>query len=284
MSDRSDFFVSTADLAEALGDPRLRIVDGSWYMPVQNRDAGAEHVERRLPGAVRFDIDAVADTSSPLPHMLPSAEAFAAAVGAMGISDGDRIVIYDGAGLLSAPRVWWTFRLFGARDVKILDGGLPAWVAEGRPTESGAPSAPEPATFQAHLEAARVASLHDVVAVLAEGSADVVDARPADRFHGVAPEPRAGISSGHMPGAINVPAVNIIEDGRLTDEDGLREAFEDVDLDKPILTTCGSGVTASILWLALETLGVPRGRLCLYDGSWTEWASTPGAVIEKVER
>ena len=284
MSDRSDFFVSTADLAEALGDPRLRIVDGSWWMPAQNRDANAEHVECRLPGAVRFDIDAVADTSSPLPHMLPNAEAFAAAVGAMGISDSDRIVIYDGAGLLSAPRVWWTFRLFGASDVKILDGGLPAWVAEGRPTESGAPATPTPATFHAHLEAARVASLHDVVAVLSEGSADVVDARPADRFFGVAPEPRAGIPSGHMPGALNVPAVNIIEDGRLTDDDGLREAFEDVDLDKPILTTCGSGVTASILWLALEVLGVPRGRLCLYDGSWTEWASTPGAVIEKIDR
>ncbi|MCE1235687.1 MAG: 3-mercaptopyruvate sulfurtransferase [Hyphomicrobiales bacterium] len=284
MTDRSDFFVSPAELAEAFADPRLRIVDASWYMPNQNRDAGAEYVASRIPGAARFDIDVVADTSTDLPHMLPSAEVFGTAVGAMGISDADRIVIYDGAGLLSAPRAWWTFRLFGATDVKILEGGLPAWIAEGRPTESGAPKAVEPAVFHARLEAARVASLTDVVAVLAEGSATVVDARPADRFHGVAPEPRPGISSGHMPGALNAPAVNIVEDGRLTDDDGLREAFEDVDLDKPILTTCGSGVTASILWLAFEVLGVPRGRLCLYDGSWTEWASTPGAVIEKVER
>jgi thiosulfate/3-mercaptopyruvate sulfurtransferase len=284
MNARSDFFVSTADLAEALGDPRLRLVDASWYMPAQKRDPAADFLARRIPGAVRFDIDAVADTSIPLPHMLPSAEVFAAAVGAMGISEHDRIVIYDGAGLLSAPRAWWTFRLFGASDVKILDGGLPAWIAEGRPLESGAPTPPAPATFHARLEAARVASLHDVVAVLAEGSATVVDARPADRFHGVAPEPRPGLASGHMPGALNVPAVNIVEDGRLTDDDGLREAFADVDLDRPILTTCGSGVTASILWLGLEVLGVPRARLCLYDGSWTEWASTPGAVIERVER
>lgn len=284
MSARSEFFISTAELAEALGDPRLKLVDGSWYMPNQNRDAGAEYLERRLPGAVRFDIDAVADPTTTLPHMLPSAEVFAATIGAMGIAENDPIVIYDGAGLLSAPRVWWTFRLFGATNVRILDGGLPAWIAEGRPVESGVPAAAPPATFRAHLEAARVASLHDVVAVLAERTAAVVDARPADRFLGVAPEPRAGIRSGHMPGALNVPAVNIIEDGRLTDDDGLREAFEDVDLDKPILTTCGSGVTASILWLALEVLGVPRERLCLYDGSWTEWASTPGAVIEQMDR
>lgn len=284
MSARSDFFVTTAELAEALGDPRLRIVDASWYMPAQKRDPGAEFVERRIPGAVHFDIDAVADTSTDLPHMLPTAEVFAAAVGAMGIAEDDPIVIYDGAGLLSAPRAWWTFRLFGAKNVKILDGGLPAWIAEGRPLESGVPAAPRPAVFHARLEAARVASLHDVVAVLAEGTATVVDARPADRFLGVVPEPRPGLRSGHMPGALNVPAVNIVENGRLTDDDGLREAFEAVDLDKPIVTTCGSGVTASILWLALEVLDVPRGRLALYDGSWTEWASTPGAVIEQQDR
>lgn len=284
MTSRSDFFVTTAELAEALGDPLTRVVDASWYMPNQNRDPAAEFLERRIPGAVRFDIDAVADTTSPLPHMLPTAEAFAAAVGAMGISENDHVVIYDGAGLLSAPRAWWTFRVFGATDVKILDGGLPAWIAEGRPIESGTPAAPTPATFHAKLDAARVAGLSDVVEVLAEGSATVVDARPADRFLGVVPEPRPGLKSGHMPGALNVPAVNIVENGRLTDDDGLREAFEDVDLDKPIVTSCGSGVTASILWLALEVLDVPRGRLALYDGSWTEWASTPGAVIEQMDR
>lgn len=284
MTSRSDFFVTTAELTEALGDPRTRVVDASWYMPAQNRAPAAEFLERRIPGALRFDIDAVADTTSPLPHMLPTAEAFAAAVGAMGISENDHVVIYDGAGLLSAPRAWWTFRVFGARDVKILDGGLPAWIAEGRPIESGPSVAPVPATFHAKLEAARVASLTDVVEILAEGSATVVDARPADRFLGVVPEPRPGLKSGHMPGALNVPAVNIVENGRLTDDEGLRDAFADVDLERPIVTSCGSGVTASILWLALEVLGVPRGRLALYDGSWTEWASTPGAVIEQMDR
>lgn len=282
MTDRSEFFVSTDALAARLGEPDLKIVDASWFLPTMNRDAAAEYVERRIPGAVRFDIDAVADTTSPLPHMLPTAEVFAATVGAMGIRESDSIVVYDGAGLLSAPRVWWTFRLFGAPDVKILDGGMPKWLAEGRPLETGAATAPTPATFLAKLEAARVVGLHDVVGVLAEGSATVVDARPADRFLGVGPEPRPGVPSGHMPGARNVPAVNIIEDGTLTDDEGLMEAFEDVDLDRPIVTSCGSGVTAAILWLALEVLGTPRERLALYDGSWSEWATTPGATIETV--
>lgn len=282
MSDRSPFFVSTDALAARLGDPDLRIVDASWFLPTMNRDAAAEYAERRIPGAVRFDVDAIADTASPLPHMLPTADAFAAAVGAMGIRDGDAIVVYDGAGLLSSPRVWWTFRLFGAKDVKILEGGMPKWLAEGRPLETGAAPAPTPATFHAKLEAARVVGLHDVVGVLAEGTATVVDARPADRFLGVGPEPRPGVPSGHMPGARNVPAVNIIENGTLTDDEGLMEAFEDIDLDRPIVTSCGSGVTAAILWLGLEVLGTPRERLALYDGSWSEWATTPGAAIETV--
>jgi len=282
MSDRSKFFVSTEALAARLGEPDLKIVDASWFLPTMGRDAAAEYAERRIPGAVRFDVDAIADTSSPLPHMLPTAEAFAATIGAMGIRESDAIVVYDGAGLLSAPRVWWTFRLFGAGDVKILDGGMPKWLAEGRPVETGAPVAPEPVRFQAKLDAARVVGLHDVVGVLAEGTATVIDARPADRFLGVGPEPRPGVPSGHMPGAKNVPAVNIIENGTLTDDDGLMEAFEDVDLDRPIVTSCGSGVTAAILWLGLEVLGTPRERLALYDGSWSEWATTPGAAIETV--
>ena len=201
MSDRSKFFVSTEALAARLGEPDLKIVDASWFLPTMGRDAAAEYAERRIPGAVRFDVDAVADTASPLPHMLPTAEVFAATIGAMGIRESDAIVVYDGAGLLSAPRVWWTFRLFGAGDVKILDGGMPKWLAEGRPVETGAPVAPEPVRFQAKLDAARVVGLHDVVGVLAEGTATVVDARPADRFLGVGPEPRPGVPSGHMPGA-----------------------------------------------------------------------------------
>lgn len=279
MTDRSKFFISTEALAARLGESDLKIVDASWFLPTMNRDAAAEFVERRIPGAVRFDVDAVADTASPLPHMLPTAEVFAATVGAMGIRDTDSIVVYDGAGLLSSPRVWWTFRLFGASDVKILEGGMPRWLAEGRPVETGLPTLPAPAPFHAKLEAARVVGLHDVVGVLSEETATVIDARPADRFLGVGPEPRPGVPSGHMPGAKNVPAVNIIENGTLTDDEGLMEAFEDVDLDRPIVTSCGSGVTAAILWLALEVLGTPRERLALYDGSWSEWATTPGATI-----
>lgn len=280
MSDRSRFFVSTEALAARLDEPDLRIVDASWFLPTMNRDAAAEYAERRIPGAVRFDVDAVADTSSPLPHMLPTAEVFAAMVGAMGISERHSIVVYDGLGLMSAPRVWWTFRLFGAPDVKILDGGLPKWIAEGRPLDTAAPVTPPAAVFHAKLEAARVAGLHDMVGVLSEGSATVVDARPAERFLATGPEPRAGVPAGHMPGAKNVPAGKIVAEGRLVDDDRLMEAFEDVDLDRPIVTSCGSGVTAAILWLGLETLGVPRERLVLYDGSWSEWATTPGATIE----
>ena len=279
MTDRSTFFVSPEALAAKLGSAKLRIVDASWYLPAMNRDAAAEFAAARIPGAVRFDIDAVADTSIPLPHMLPSATAFAAAVGAMGIAVDDEIVVYDGAGLFSAPRVWWTFRLFGATNVKILDGGLPKWKAAGLPLDTTPPTAPTPATFTAQLDAARVVDLHDVVGILAEGSATVVDARPAERFRGEAPEPRAGVRAGHMPGAKSVPASAVVADGRLADEATLRAAFADVDLAKPIVTSCGSGVTAAILWLALETLGTPRTRLALYDGSWSEWGAAEGTPV-----
>ncbi len=279
MTSRAAYFVSPADLAARLGSPKLRLVDASWYLPTMNRDAAAEYAAARIPGAVRFDIDEVADKSIPLPHMLPSASAFAAAVGALGISETDEIVVYDGAGLFSAPRVWWTFRLFGATNVKILDGGLPAWTAAALPLDSAAPTAPTPATFVAKLDAARVASLHDVVGILAEGSATVVDARPGERFRGEAPEPRAGVRAGHMPGAKSVPSSSIVANGRLADEATLRAAFAEVDLSKPIVTSCGSGVTAAILWLALETLGVERPKLALYDGSWSEWGAAAGTVV-----
>ena len=279
MTDRSAFFISTEALAAKLGSPTLRLVDASWYLPAMNRNATAEYEAVRIPGAVRFDIDAVADTSIPLPHMLPSAAAFAEAVGAMGISETDEIVVYDGAGLFSAPRVWWTFRLFGATNVRILDGGLPKWKAEGRPLDTAAPAAPNAAIFAAKLDAARVVNLHDVVGILAEGSATVVDARPAERFRGDAPEPRPGVRAGHMPGAKSVPASTVVADGRLADEATLRAAFAEVDLAKPIVTSCGSGVTAAILWLALETLGTPRARLALYDGSWSEWGVAEGTAV-----
>jgi thiosulfate/3-mercaptopyruvate sulfurtransferase len=205
--------------------------------------------------------------------MLPSPEDFAAQVGAMGIGDGMKIVVYDGAGLFSAPRVWWTFRTFGARDVAILDGGFPAWKAEGRPVEEGASRPRANRTFSVRLDHSAVADLSTVRRTLESGSAQVVDARPAERFRGEAPEPRAGVRSGHMPGSLNLPSSGLVADGRLKDPAAIRQALDEagVDLERPVVTSCGSGVSAAILSLALETVGRPAKSL--YDGSWTEWGS-----------
>lgn len=281
MTARSDLLISTEDLAARLGEPGLVVVDASWYMPAAKRDPAADHLAERIPGAVRFDIDAVSDPSSGLPHMLASAPAFAAAVGALGISETSDIVVYDGAGLFSAPRVWWNLTVYGAKRVRILDGGLPKWKAEGRPLDSGTPTPPLPATFTVRIDTSRIADLDGVVEVLSSGAATVVDARSAERFRGEAAEPRPGLRSGHMPGARNVPFGKVVADGRLADEATIRAAFAEVDLDRPIVASCGSGVSAAVLWLALEAIGVPRDRLALYDGSWTEWggrADTPVAT------
>ncbi|MGZ3410645.1 MAG: sulfurtransferase, partial [Xanthobacteraceae bacterium] len=201
-------------LAGKLGAPDVRIVDGSFYLPAMKREPAAEYAAGHIPGAVRFDVDEISDKSSPLPHMLPSPTEFSEAVGKLGISDTDTIVVYDGAGLFASPRVWWTFRLFGAKNVFILDGGLPRWKAEGFPVEAGVVT-PKPAKFSATAPARIVAALSDVRAAIADHSAQVVDARPADRFRGDAPEPRAGVRSGHMPGSFNVPSSAMLENGRL---------------------------------------------------------------------
>lgn len=271
---RNDIFVSTQWLAERLEAPDIVIVDGSYYLPAQKRDADAEYLQQRIPGAVRFDIDAIKDKSSDLPHMLPRPDAFAAAVGAMGIGDGMRIVVYDGLGLFSAPRVRWTFQTFGAKDVVILDGGLPQWLAEGRPVRDGAPRSRAPRSFTARLDHSAVADAGDIARAIEANSAQVVDARAADRFRGEAPEPRAGLRSGHIPGSLNVPSSALVADGKLKSPEEIVAAFKSagVDLDRPVMTTCGSGVSAVILSTALESIG--KSTRAVYDGSWSEWGAS----------
>jgi thiosulfate/3-mercaptopyruvate sulfurtransferase len=271
--------VSTEWLAERLSAPDIVVIDASWYLPAMNRDPEAEYLAGHIPGAVRFDIDAVKDRDTALPHMLPSAEAFASTMRAMGIGDGQKIVVYDGAGLFSAPRVWWTFKVFGARDVSILDGGFPAWKAEGRPVEEGPAKPRARRHFTARLDHSAVADLSDVCRALETGAAQVVDMRPAERFRGEAPEPRPGLRSGHMPGARNLPSSELVANGRLKSEAELRAALDKagVDPDRPIVTSCGSGVSAAILNLGLEVIGRP-GK-ALYDGSWSEWGGREDVTV-----
>jgi thiosulfate/3-mercaptopyruvate sulfurtransferase len=274
------WLISTDQLAARLNDRNVIAVDASYPSPGAPNQAHAEYLKGHIPGAVFFDIEAISDDSTDLPHMLPGPTHFGAAVGALGIGDGDTVVVYDSVGLYSAPRVWWTFRIFGAKEVFILDGGLPKWKAEGRPIEHG-PVKRAPKSFHAEMNVGAVATLADVRMALTDESAQIVDARSAERFSGKAPEPRPGLRSGHMPGSFNLPFARLVADGRLAPRSRIETAFREsgADLEKPIITTCGSGITAAILTLALASIGKePKG---LFDGSWAEWGARPDVPVER---
>lgn len=276
-----DALITADALATRLDDPTLRVLDGTWHMPASGRDPAAEFRAAHIPGARPFGIDAIADPDTDLPHMLPSPEAFATAVGALGIGPAHEVVIYDTHGLMTAPRVWWTFRAFGHDRVRVLDGGAPAWTAAGHAL-TDAPTEIVPETYPTPPTPTLVRTLDEVAAALAAGDAQVLDARSHGRFSGEAPEPRAGLRGGHMPGSLNLPWTELVDpQGRLHDADALRArlAAAGLDLARPIVTTCGSGITAAVLTLALHRVGRPD--VAVYDGSWTEWggrADTPVAV------
>jgi thiosulfate/3-mercaptopyruvate sulfurtransferase len=267
---KNRWLVSTDWLAEHSRDPGLVIVDGSWYLPAENRDGFEEYLAAHIPGAVFFDIDEIADHSRGLPHMLPPPHVFELHMARLGIANGDKVVVYDGAGLFSAPRVWWTFRVFGVQDVFILNGGFPKWRAEGRPVEAGM-VAREPTHFNAAMNEAMVADVERVKKTLVDRSAQVADSRSAERFRGEAPEPRPGVRPGHMPGSLNLPSSKLVENGALASPQKITTAVSEAGIDpsRPVITSCGSGVSAAILWLALDSIG--KEPQALYDGSWAEW-------------
>jgi thiosulfate/3-mercaptopyruvate sulfurtransferase len=274
--------VSTQWLADHLHSPDLRVVDASWYLPATGRDAWNEYLAAHIPGAEFFDLDALSSQDTSLPHMLPAPEQFARLVGSLGIGDQHQIVVYDGSGTnLSAARAWWMFRVYGHPEVAVLDGGLGKWRAEDRPVETEAMT-PVPVHFTARFDAGLVRSLSDMLANLADPSAQVVDARSSGRFRGDEPEPRPGLRSGHIPGSRNVPHASLVApDGTLLPDAELRRRFEDagVDLSRPVVTSCGSGVSACELLLALDILG--QSDHALYDGSWSEWGAQPDTPVAR---
>jgi thiosulfate/3-mercaptopyruvate sulfurtransferase len=273
--------VSTAWLAEHLSAPDVRVVDATYFLPNEARDARAEYAEEHIPGAVFFDIDDVKDPASPLPHMLPPPEVFAAKVRRLGLGDGNRIVVYDRRGLFSAARVWWSFRVYGHEDVAVLDGGLPKWLAEGRPVDDR-PVMPSERHFTARLNTLLLRDLEQVQAGLAGRREQLVDARAGERFRGEVEEVRAGQRRGHIPGSLSLPFVELLDpaDGTLLPPEALRARFAAAGVDpaRPVVTTCGSGVTACVLLLGLARIGA--GDLALYDGSWSEWGQPDGPPIE----
>ncbi len=272
-----DPLISTDWLAGQLGDPDLIVFDATYYLPTEGKDGAEEFARTHIPGARFFDIGVVADLDTTLPHMVPSPGRFERLMGELGVSNRSRVVFYDQKGLSSAARGWWMMGLFGHDQAFVLDGGLPKWLREGRPVEAGLPAGPKPTTFQATFRATRLRGIGDMLA----GGELVLDARPAGRFAGSAPEPRAGLPSGHIPDSRNVPSSSLLNpDGTMLDPAALRASFAVAGADgtRPIVTSCGSGVTATILSLGLLRAGLPQGAV--YDGSWTEWAGRPDTIKE----
>lgn len=276
----SSDIVSTDWLEAHLGSPDIAILDASWHLPTAGRDAKAEFAAARIPGAQFFDIDDLSDTNSPLPHMLPPPEKFASRMRRMGVGDGKRVIAYDSVGLFSAARCWWMFKVFGHEDVAVLDGGLRKWLAEGRAVEDGPALKPQERHFTPRVRATMVRDMKQVATALKTGSAQVADARSGTRFRGEESEPRPHVRAGHMPGAKNVHYASLLNpDGTLKSPAEIEAVFKaaGIDLSKPIITSCGSGITAAILSLGLTLTGAKDHAL--YDGSWTEWGGTEGTEV-----
>ncbi len=273
--------VSAEWLKENIGRDDVAVLDASWYLPAQNRDPIAEFAEGHIPGAQFFHIDQIADKNTELPHMIPSTEDFAEAVGGLGIGNDHQVIVYDGMGLQSAARAWWMFKVFGHQRVAVLDGGLPAWKESGGKTEAAA-APPTPAAFEATLRPEIVHSLDQINGALGQNTMQVLDARGARRFDGSEPEPRAGTRSGHIPGSLSLPFTTLLEPGTMKMKPlaELKSAIDAAGIKKgtPIVTTCGSGITACILSLSLQLVG--RTDVAVYDGSWTEWGRREDVPIE----
>ncbi len=281
MDFKTDCLVSTEWLADNLSSPDLRVIDASYYLPNEGLNPRHEYEVQHIPGSVFFDIDEIADSNSDLPHMLPESFKFASRVRKLGLGDGLRYVVYDQRGIWSAPRVWWTFRYFGHDDVAVLDGGLPKWLAEGRPVEDG-PGSAEERHFTARMNSFMLRDREQILANVAQAREQVVDARAQGRYEGKAPEPREGLRSGHIPGSLSLPFTQLIDPANQTMRPAadIKEIFEaaGIDLDRPVVTSCGSGITAAVLSLGLALLG--HRDHALYDGSWVEWGGSETTPIE----
>jgi thiosulfate/3-mercaptopyruvate sulfurtransferase len=278
---QSPYVVSTQWLAERLDAPDIAIIDASWHLPAAKRDARAEFAAARIPGAQFFDIDDISESATTLPHMLPSPEKFASRMRWLGIGDGKKVIAYDTAGLFSAARAWWMLRIFGHDDVAVLDGGFPKWKAEGHPIDEDPPGKAQERHFSARFQSMMVRDKEYVLAAVKTGKSQIADARSPGRFTGKEPEPRPGVRSGHMPGAANVHYATLLNpDGTLKSPDAIASAFADagIDVKKPVITSCGSGITAAILTLGLTLIGAKEHAL--YDGSWSEWGAATDTPVE----